>query len=166
LGHTNLVMIESTPTVEGPIKFEGKVIPRYIFAWSEPKERLPKWMKVVRAEVNAEQLKVEYFHLMAQDFQRKPWPITFGQTNPPPPPKALPKVVRTELEVKDVSREYAMALIRHILPEIEEFGRKFGPPLAGPVRETDIVMGESGLRMEHGRICVSMRLKSGYQVAY
>ena len=65
-----------------------------------------------------------------------------------------------------MSREYAMALIRAILPEIEEFGRKFGSPLAGPVRETDIVMGESRVQMLGGRVWASVRLRCGYQVDY
>src|SRR5213082_837380 len=167
LGHTNLTSLEELPTVKGPVKYEvdGRIVPRYQFGWSDPKGRLPDWMKVVRGEVNAEKLRVEYFSL-GMDFKRKPWPLTFGQTNPPTPPKPPLKVVRTELEVKDVSREYAMALIRHILPAIEEFGRKFGPPLDKPVHETDIVMGESSVRMMRGRVCASVRLKSGFQVNY
>jgi hypothetical protein len=111
-------------------------------------------------------LRVEYFSILADEFRREGWPVTFGQTNPPSPPEPPPKVVRTELEVQDVSRDYAMALIRHILPEVEEFGRRFGPPLDGPVREEDIVMGESSVRMLRGRIWVTLRLNSGYQAHY
>src|SRR6185437_385598 len=166
LGHTNLAMLDKSPTVKGPIRFDDKVIPRYIFEWSDPKGRLPQWMKVVMAEVNAEQLRIECFRLIADDFQRMPWPITFGQTNPPPPSKPPSKMVSTELEVKDVSREYAMALIRHILPEIEDFGHKFGPPLNTTVQETDIVMGESKVQMLRGRVWASLRLNCGYQVDY
>lgn len=166
LGHTNLAVLENPPTVKGPSKLAGKVVPRYRFEWSDPKGRLPDWMKVVRAEVNAEQLKVEYLWLSTQDFYRKGWPVTFGQTNLPPPPKSPLAVVRTELEVKDVSRDYAMALIHHIIPEIQDFGRKFGAPLTAPISESDIVMGESSVQMLRGKVWVSLRLKCGYLVDY
>jgi len=140
-----------------------------VFEWSDPKSPRPDWT-VASAEVNAEELRVECFDLFWRGLDRKPWPVTLGQTNPPPPPKRPPKVARTDLEVKDVSQEYALAFIRAILPAVEDFGRKFGPPLDGPLTEADIVMGESSVQMYGGRnpkrVWASLRLKSGYQADY
>jgi hypothetical protein len=170
LGHTNLAILDRPPRVEGPVKFEGNVIPRYVFKWPDPTGKLQAWMHVVEAEVNAEKLRVEAFELISPDFRRRPWPITLGQTNVAPPAATPPKPLRTELEVKEVSQEYAMAFIRAILPAVEEFGRKFGPPLNRPVAEEDIVMGESSVQMydqrKPRRVWASLRLKSGYQVDY
>jgi hypothetical protein len=63
-----------------------------------------------------------------------------------------------------------MAFIRGVLPAVEEFGRKFGPPLDRPVSEADIVMGESSVKMYNGRkparVWASLRLKCGYEVNY
>jgi len=169
LGHTNLAILDKPLKVQGPVKFEGKVIPRYVFEWPDPRAQRPDWL-VVSAEVNAEELRVECFNLFWSDFYRKAWPVTLGQTNPAPAPTKPPKVVRTELEVRDVSREYAMAFIRGVLPAVEEFGRKFGPPLDRPVSEADIVMGESSVKMYNGRkparVWASLRLKCGYEVNY
>ncbi|MCL4179247.1 MAG: hypothetical protein KJ072_16080 [Verrucomicrobia bacterium] len=166
LGHTNLSILDHPPRVRGPIDLEGKVVPRYIFEWPDPQGRLQDWMSVVRVEVNATTLRIEFLELLAEDFKREGLPLTYGKTDPLAPPTPAPKVVRTELEVADVSRDYAMALIRHILPQIEEFGRKFGPPLNLPMREADIVMGESKVCLQNGRILASLRHPSGYQVIY
>jgi hypothetical protein len=170
LGHTNLAFLDQPPRVERPVEFEGKVIPRYVFGWPDPRMKERSWNKAVSAEVNAEELRVESFTLFWRDFDRKPWPVTLGQTNPPPPAKPRPEVVRPDLEVKDVSEVYARAFIRAILPAVEEFGRKFGPPLDHPVTEADLIMGQSSVQLYDGRrprrVWASLRLKSGYQVNY
>lgn len=113
LGHTNLAVLDAPPKLlEGPIPCDGKVLPRYIFTWPDPTGRMPKWLSVATAEVNAEKLAVEKFTLIWRGFHREPWPVTFGQTNPPPRPKLPPKPVRTELEVLGVSQEEAVEKVR------------------------------------------------------
>lgn len=59
-----------------------------------------------------------------------------------------------------------MACIRAVLPPINEFCSKLGLGLPNPIRESDIDMGESSVRMLEGQPLVSLGLKSSHQVRF
>jgi len=166
LGYTNVSLLDSSPKITPPIVWRGRTIPRYFFEWIRPLEKgevqaLPS----VTVEVNASRLAIEKLDLGDRAFWREDWPATFGQTNvPPPETPAQPK--RTELELEGVTKPYAMACIRAVLPEINAFCSKLGMSLPSPIRETDIEMGESLVAMREGRPMVHLGLKTGHQIVY
>jgi len=160
LGYSSVALLLAAPEVKGPIKLEAASVPRFVFRWPEtPGSKFSN----AEVEVNSTTLRIENLYLGGRDFWREPWPITFGTTNTleqalgKPP---LPKPKRTELEVKDLSREYAMAFIQAILPEVSEFCSKLGPPFPAEVTMDEISMGESEVALKRSRVSASLRLKS------
>src|SRR5207244_1196389 len=84
-----------------------------------------------RIEINASNLNVEDLYFGNRAFWRRPWPITFGTTNTLEQAMgvpASPKSKQMELQVRDVSREYAVAYINAILPLASDFCSKLGAP--------------------------------------
>jgi hypothetical protein len=166
LGYTNVSLLSASPEVRGPIPVGDRTVPRFIFRWPRPGE--PKFSDA-RVEVNAARLTLEHVYFGSPAFWRKPWPVTFGTTNSlqqalGEPPPASSK--RTELDVHDVTREYGAAYIQAILPEINRFCSKLGPPFPDQVSMGDISMGESEVSMKFGRVSVCLRLKSGHKLVF
>lgn len=166
LGYTNVSMLDSAPSVQAPFVFRGKTLPRYVFEWTRPGEEVgePPW-RVAKVEVNANRLRIESLNLYDSSFWGEAWPVTFGQTNVIVQ-KSPPKPKRSELELKGVTQQYALAYIRAALPQISAFCSKLGMCLPNPILETDIVMGESKVAMVKGRPMASLGLKTGHEVAF
>jgi hypothetical protein len=166
LGYTNVSLLDSPPKITPPIVWRGKTIPRYFFEWIRPlEEGEVQTFPSVTVEVNASRLAIEKLDLADTAFWREEWPVTFGQTNVsllemPAQPK------RNELELEGVTKQYAMACIRAVLPEINAFCSKLGMLLPSPIREADIDMGESLVAMRTGRPMVHLVLKTGHQIVY
>jgi hypothetical protein len=164
LGYSNVSLLNTAPEVKGPITVQGGVVPRFIFRWPEPGD--PQFPEA-QVEVNANRLTIEHLSLVSKAFWRNSWPITFGTTNTleqalgKPPPRGEK---RTELEVHDVDREYAIAYLRAILPSVNEFCSKLVPPLPQQVLLDDVSMGESAVALRFGRVQVSLGLRSGFKV--
>jgi len=165
LGYTNLTFMADEPDVVTPTFTRGgRKIPRYIFRWPMRNDAARR-MSEAEVEVNASRLTIEDLRLFSPEFWRESWPITFGTTNVYEEPDPIAPT-RAGLEVRDVSREYALAFIRAVLPQISEFCAKLGPSIPSRVEETDIVMGGSEVAIKKGRLSASLRLKSGYLVVF
>jgi hypothetical protein len=159
LGFTNATMLGTRPRVdEAPSQWDSGVLPRYVFEWLGEDS-------LATCEVNADRLSVEYLCVAGREFQRRPWPVTFGQTNAVEAPKPR-KSARTEMAVQGVSREYAMAFVRKILPDASRFCAKLGLPLPDPITEADLNLPESEVSINHGRVQASLRLRVGQLVTY
>lgn len=166
LGYTNVSLLDSSPRTTPPIVWRGKTIPRYFFEWIRPlgkgeAQALPS----ATVEVNAGRLAIEKLNLGDPAFWGVDWTATFGHTNVPPP-TSPPQPKRTELQLEGVTKSYALAYIRAVLPEINAFCSKLGMSLPKPIQETSVDMGESLVAMREGRPMVQLRLKTGHEIVY
>lgn len=162
LQFTNAAVLHRAPKVTPPENVSGKTLPRFIFEWLS--DEYPD-ISTVRCEVNAARLTIENLELMGEEFRRKPWPLTYGQTNVFERQDPL-KPVRTEMEVRDVSPDYAVAFIRAILPETGAFCARLGLPIPNPITEADVDFPQSEVAIKQKRVTASLRLKNGYLVVF
>jgi hypothetical protein len=144
LGYTNLALLNAAPQVTRPIRARAGTVPRFVFRWVPPDD--PQMVEA-QVEVNANKLTIEHLSLVNKAFWRKSWPITFGTTNTlqqalgkPSAPRAL----REDLEVRGLTRDYAIAYLQAALPEISDFCSKLGPPFPGQVSMQDFGGGVRG----------------------
>lgn len=167
LGYTNASILTEPPKVRKPsFTQNGLGIPRYVFKWPLKTElRVAIELLDAEIEVDAAHLTIENLSLEGPQFWREGWPITYGTGNTyEEPDPTEPR--ETELTVRDVSRDYALAFIEAALPEIRRFCEGLGPPIPSGIAKSDLVMGASQVAINNGRVTASLRLRSGHLVVF
>lgn len=182
-GFTNATALRLEPTeVRPPTKLSDGVLPRFMFTWETTTSQATRSGEVTharpiapgesidgvmsaRCEVNATTLSVEHLTLLSSEYRRTPWPMNFGQTNVVMDfePK---RPVRTEMLLEGVSREFAMAFIRAVLPECSRVCAGLDVPIPNPITEGDIDYPQSKVGVIEGRVSATVRLKCGYLVVF
>jgi hypothetical protein len=159
LGHTNLALLDTDPSVLDRLS-----------DWidSSPPRWFLTWYGGGAVEVDAETLAVKHYVIPIEMFGREPWPTTLTHSRPATREDSAESAAPdwSELRIEAVDRDRVIALIGAVLPEAREFCAQIGPPFPTRFRETDLDLKESMAGLRSGRIWLRLRLKSGFTISF
>jgi hypothetical protein len=169
LGYTDTMLhTDTAPKITRPEKVGTNYVARYRFQWLDPSWRGSKDSGVVPAvldvEINALNQRIEMMTISSPE-SRRPSPKIGIESQALVPPTA-PKIPQNNSVGAWASKEYALAALQVVLPEISNFITNIGLAVPVPATTNDVDMARYTCVIENNNPVIQLYLKNGDRFNY
>jgi hypothetical protein len=153
------------PQITPPENVGNNYIPRYRFKWIEDTGSKPKTPTLLDMEVNASNGRVEMIQMVSAETHR---PSPKVDVQPPVVKSSPPKSDMPPPSSKIIwpSKEFKLAFLNAILPQITEFAPKARLAVKMPVTTNDVDFSKFTCVIDQGNVAVQLYLNNGDRFNY